>query len=592
MSDAEVKHVPKLNGIYDILDYIRAPPNTLQNKCSSPADLVILGQTYHIPDHQEAIESDPNNEDTTDNSARTVDDSGEIQDEDSTYDQCDIHAIGKTPPGGGSCDTGVAQSNTPLNNLRQIFNKFTSLADDRIGKRGESEEREYPEEFLDDLNSRLWFTYRFGFPLIERDKNGPAPLSLGSLLRGNLDLGNIGKGFTTDSGWGCMVRTSQSLLGNAMLSLKLGRDWRISTSSPVDMDTHWNIVEQFADTPDAKFSIQRYVLCAAKYCGKKPGEWFGPSNAAKSIQKLCEESFFSKLRVYISTDSGDIFEDELLEICSEKDSTSFVPTLILCGVRLGLQTINPVYWDFLKFVLRTEYGVGISGGRPSSSHYFYGYQSDCLFYLDPHTPQPAILLDGNGSLNEEQKSELFKTLHTTRIRTLDISKVDPSMLIGFLVKSKQDYMALKDQISSFGLEKRFLNIFESRPPLLDMASAGSELDGFIDLGVESLEEDDTNLGIDEVSVRNSVVYDGNSGRTQNANSNAVSSNGNDNHENPTSDVPLSQIPTTPPLEIDEPVNVNVFNNEVVLHSDGLPTSQEKDMEISKEGMVIITDNIS
>lgn len=36
--------------------------------------------------------------------------------------------------------------------------------------------------------------------------------------------------------------------------------------------------------------------------------------------------------------------------------------------------------------------VGIAGGRPSSSYYFVGSQTDNLFYLDPHHARPAIPL--------------------------------------------------------------------------------------------------------------------------------------------------------------------------------------------------------
>lgn len=36
--------------------------------------------------------------------------------------------------------------------------------------------------------------------------------------------------------------------------------------------------------------------------------------------------------------------------------------------------------------------VGIAGGRPSSSYYFVGSQTDNLFYLDPHHARPAVPL--------------------------------------------------------------------------------------------------------------------------------------------------------------------------------------------------------
>ncbi|KAG6882739.1 hypothetical protein C0995_013906, partial [Termitomyces sp. Mi166 len=61
------------------------------------------------------------------------------------------------------------------------------------------------------------------------------------------------------------------------------------------------------------------------------------------------------------------------------------PVLLLIGVRLGLDGVNPIYYETIK-------SVGIAGGRPSSSYYFVGSQSDNLFYLDPHHTRPAVAL--------------------------------------------------------------------------------------------------------------------------------------------------------------------------------------------------------
>lgn len=83
-------------------------------------------------------------------------------------------------------------------------------------------EHAWPESFLLDFESRIWMTYRSNFPPIPRvegdDKS--ASMTLGVRLRSQLvDT----QGFTSDTGWGCMIRSGQSLLANALSMLVLGR---------------------------------------------------------------------------------------------------------------------------------------------------------------------------------------------------------------------------------------------------------------------------------------------------------------------------------------------------------------------------------
>lgn len=83
-------------------------------------------------------------------------------------------------------------------------------------------EHAWPESFLLDFESRIWMTYRSNFPPIPRvegdDKS--ASMTLGVRLRSQLvDT----QGFTSDTGWGCMIRSGQSLLANALSTLVLGR---------------------------------------------------------------------------------------------------------------------------------------------------------------------------------------------------------------------------------------------------------------------------------------------------------------------------------------------------------------------------------
>lgn len=94
-------------------------------------------------------------------------------------------------------------------------------------------------------------------------------------------------------------------------------------------------------------------------CGKYPGEWFGPSATARCIQDLVNQYKSAGLRVYISGDGADVYEDKLKEVAL--DDGKWQPTLILVGTRLGIDKITPVYWEALKSSLQMKQSMGIAG---------------------------------------------------------------------------------------------------------------------------------------------------------------------------------------------------------------------------------------
>lgn len=80
----------------------------------------------------------------------------------------------------------------------------------------------WPEAFLADFESRTWMTYRSHFAPIPRSNNPEATssMTLGVRLRSQL---MDSQGFTSDTGWGCMIRSGQGLLANALCILEFGR---------------------------------------------------------------------------------------------------------------------------------------------------------------------------------------------------------------------------------------------------------------------------------------------------------------------------------------------------------------------------------
>lgn len=124
-------------------------------------------------------------------------------------------------------------------------------------------------------------TYRSNFPPIPRsqDPNATSVMTFTVRLRNLADR----EGFSSDTGWGCMIRSGQSLLANTLIMLQMGRDWR-RTKSNAKQDSM--VASLFADSPEAPFSIHKFVEHGASACGKHPGQWFGPSATASCIKSV------------------------------------------------------------------------------------------------------------------------------------------------------------------------------------------------------------------------------------------------------------------------------------------------------------------
>jgi cysteine protease ATG4 len=80
----------------------------------------------------------------------------------------------------------------------------------------------WPAAFLNDFGSRIWMTYRSGFDPIPKSTDPESLSALSFQMRVKQQLADS-TGFASDSGWGCMIRSGQSLLANTIAIQRLGR---------------------------------------------------------------------------------------------------------------------------------------------------------------------------------------------------------------------------------------------------------------------------------------------------------------------------------------------------------------------------------
>jgi cysteine protease ATG4 len=126
----------------------------------------------------------------------------------------------------GGIDTRQSiHATTPPDSMTSSFD--SDLAYDETTRT--DEDGDWPKSFLDDFEAKIWLTYRSNFPTIPRSQDPQVltTMTFSARLRSQLIDQS---GFTSDTGWGCMIRSGQSLLANALLFLRLGRGTEYSTS--------------------------------------------------------------------------------------------------------------------------------------------------------------------------------------------------------------------------------------------------------------------------------------------------------------------------------------------------------------------------
>lgn len=81
---------------------------------------------------------------------------------------------------------------------------------------------------------------------------------------------------------------------------------------------------------------------------------------ADESRDLSTECKDAGLNVYVTSDSPNVYEDKFRQIACA-DTGAIKPTLILLGIRLGIDRVTPVYWEALKAALQYPQSIGIAG---------------------------------------------------------------------------------------------------------------------------------------------------------------------------------------------------------------------------------------
>jgi cysteine protease ATG4 len=273
----------------------------------------------------------------------------------------------------------------------------------------------------------------------------------------------------------------------------------------------------------------------AKY-DKLPGEWYGPGTACYVLRDLAEmhaKNDATMFRVHVAGSAGSVYKDEI-ETTMTRDAkaryeksnegetknvsaSASIPEhplaaweeiepirhpwdtslLLLVPLRLGLKQFNEDYMEAVAHMFSLPQSVGVLGGRPRGARWFYGAVADGsqILGLDPHTVQTAPCRAGKVLITDEY----IRSVHTTYTEVFSLTKMDPSIALGFYCRDRSDLETLLNSIKTWNEQNpnvpELFNVAETKPSYADSSAVhevmmSSMLDDEDDVNSNSSEDDE------------------------------------------------------------------------------------------------------
>ena len=321
------------------------------------------------------------------------------------------------------------------------------------------------KKFDEKINKILYFSYRKNYPIQINYKNKSE--------------------YSSDCGWGCMIRSSQMLFSRAIYKiLKKTNSINESLKStiyffldnplnekdlPICLNDYYqkikselNLNDQINKKIFSPFSI-RNICNIGEIVEKTCGEWFSDvklplifdiintnMNVLPKVKilnftsiiifKNILEKCFKKLNSIITIGNDNL---EVININNEQYLLENYG-LIFVSVRLGIYNISEEYYEPMKNLFSCKQFLGFVGGKNNAASYIIGYNEKNMIYLDPHYSQESIIppIDDNNI-----KSYLNKAIYQILLENLQ-----PAFTMGFLFTNIQEF---NDLISYFQAHNNF-----------------------------------------------------------------------------------------------------------------------------------------
>ena len=302
------------------------------------------------------------------------------------------------------------------------------------------------------------------------------------------------KEYTSDCGWGCMIRSSQMILCRGLYKIfkynlkQKDNLTRIIVPFIMENNLKINETEYFGMTNyidklkslgkkdiieiDPPFSIHKICILGEIF-GRTSGEWFSDYELPK-IYDIINSTFdiipnlsiihfnswveFEIIlnRCFKEENLSDKIDNNIIEnnnINNENkiiiDGKNYIMEkmgLIFISVRLGIEEVNPDYFPSLKKLFDCKENIGFIGGKKNSNSasYFFGYYDNNLLFLDPHHNYPSINILDNNNINTYINKVVYK---------INLNSLKAGFTIGFVFRNIKEFNELLTYFRSLNYEK-------------------------------------------------------------------------------------------------------------------------------------------
>ncbi|CBZ29784.1 cysteine peptidase, Clan CA, family C54,putative [Leishmania mexicana MHOM/GT/2001/U1103] len=234
---------------------------------------------------------------------------------------------------------------------------------------------------------------------------------------------------TTDTRWGCLVRTTQMLVGSCLLRYHCKGAYVLPERDNAELKER--ISRLFMDVPSAPLGIHK-VEDEAHKNSVKYASMLSPTEAGMAIAAalIAFHAQGGDAPFTFCCENRNIDESAVMAKLSEGQHV-----ILIIPVVLGIAPMSGQYERMLLKILDMKACCGIAGGFKQASLYMFGHQGRNVFFMDPHYVQRAYTSGRTVGTLEGARGDLAAR------------RFDPCMVLGFYLHTPADYCEFAEELA-------------------------------------------------------------------------------------------------------------------------------------------------